>query len=322
MINLNSNNRDLLQLSEDFYIRIENNITSKLIINKTFLNSFLTDNSQVPLGDFLKKEIKQLITLPLDKLEQIFNKELHQLFKDNYVKIGKIDSNFKKAINQILFYEEQNSWKAYQLSLDIGTNTCAYCNRTYITTLGTDNKKFARGDFDHYLAKSEYPYLRFSFFNLIPCCVICNRNAKKADPTSLKDNIYPYEEGFDNKTTFTYLPKSYEEIIGKGKPEIDFLYLGDKVHIQKSKGNINLFRLKQQYSIHTQELNDIIHKRRVFSDSYLKELQKDYPQLIKSFDDAYLLAFGKEFDLANDEKRPLSKFTRDIVNELGMSKSL
>lgn len=318
MINLNTKNRDLKTLSEQFYKRIENKIASAIKVNKSFLNTFVTDKSKTHLGDFLENEIKDLITLPLITLVNTYNDELEQLFIKNYTRTKKVDSDFKKAINKILFYESHDSWQAYQLAIDIGTNTCAYCNRTYITTMGNDTNKFARGDFDHFLAKSIYPYFRLSFYNLIPCCVICNRNAKKAGNTSLTDNVYPYSEGFENKTIFTYLPKTYEEIIGKGKPEINFLFTGTNEQIEKSKENIKLFRLKDQYTIHTQELNDIINKGRVFSKSYLKELQNDYPQLIKSYDEAYLLAFGKELDLVNDEKRPLSKFTRDIVDELGL----
>ncbi|CAM3881950.1 MULTISPECIES: hypothetical protein [Flavobacterium] len=329
MINLNSKNRDLEKISEKFYIRIEKSILSKIKENKALLNKFYTNNTNKPLGDFLEKEIPDLIKSPLSRqFIKKYNDELKKLFEDNYkLEIDKsteskkrVDTPFKKAINQILFYESQDIWKAYQVSIDIGTNTCAYCNRTYITTVGDDDKKFVRGDFDHFLAKSIYPYFRLSFYNLIPCCVICNRNAKGKNNTSIKDNIYPYAEGFDNKTIFTYLPKNYDEIIGKGKPLIDFLFLGNDDHIRKSKENIKLFKLREQYSVHSQELNEIINKRRVFSDSYLKNLQSDFPNIIKSIDDAYLLAFGKEFDLVNDEKKPLSKFTRDIVDELGLKK--
>lgn len=317
MINLNTKNRDLKTLSEKFYDRVKIKITSTITANKTFLNNFNTNLTNTPLGDFLEDKIEDLIKLPLNLLVTTFKVELHQLFVDNYTRTNKVDSYFKKIINRVLFYESHDTWQAYQLAIDIGTNTCAYCNRTYITTMGNDGKKFVRGDFDHFLAKSIYPYFRLSFYNLIPCCVICNRNAKKAGNTLLKNNIYPYVEGFESKTIFTYLPKNYEEIIGKGKPEINFLFLGTEEHIKKSKENIKLFRLKEQYAIHIQELNDIINKRRVFSNCYLKELQNNYPQLIKNYDEAYLLAFGKELDLINDEKRPLSKFTRDIVDELG-----
>lgn len=316
MINLNTKNRDLTTLSEQFYGRIKNKIMLAITNNKTFLNKFKTDISKKPLGDYFENEIEKLITFPLDKLLSTYNDELEKVFKFNYIRTAKVDSDFKKVINKVLFYESHDTWQAYKLSIDIGTNTCAYCNRTYITTLGNDTKKIVRGDFDHFLAKSIYPYFRLSFFNLIPCCVICNRNAKKADITTLTKNIYPYVEGFDNKTNFTYFPKTYEEVIGKGKPEINFIFTGDEKHIEKSKGNIKLFKLIEQYSIHTQELNDIINKRRVFSNSYLNGLKNDYPQLIKSYDDAYLIAFGKELDLVNDEKKPLSKFTRDIANEL------
>ncbi len=316
MISLKSEYRNLETLSTLFYARIKDKIELKIEKNKSILNNYKTDKSNKLLGDFLENKIENLITLPLDELISDFKDELHILFKIYYKK----DSEFKEALNSILFYESQDSWKAYQTAIDIDINTCVYCNRTYITPLGDDSKKFVRGDFDHFMPKSKYPYLRFSFFNLIPCCVICNRNAKKAEEISLENNIYPYKEGFGNDTVFTFLPNNYEDIIGKGNPTIDFLFLGNDNQTTKAKNNIELFRLKDQYSIHSQELNDLINKRRVFSDSYLKDLQNCYPTLINNFKDAYLLTFGKEFDLAKDENRPLSKLTRDIADELSIIK--
>jgi hypothetical protein len=317
MINLNTSSRDLKRISEDFYNRIENSIAKRISDRQSELNNFRTDASRTPLGDYLNSNIKKLIISPLESLNSIFDGELSTLCRNEYTRTQKIDSDFKNLLNFILFYESQDIWKAYQLAIDIGTNTCPYCNRNYITTLGTDDKKFVRGDFDHFLPKSKFPYLRLSFYNLIPCCITCNRNAKKAEETSLDNNIYPYKEGFNNETLFTYIPQNYNDLIGKGKPKIDFLYLGSPDHIEKSKRNVKLFRLHDQYSIHIQELNDIINKRRVFSNSYLIELKNNYPKLL-TFEEAYLLAFGKEFDLAKHEKRPLSKFTKDITEELGL----
>ena len=80
MINLNTKNRDLKTLSEQFYKRIENKIASAIKVNKSFLNTFVTDKSKTHLGDFLENEIKDLITLPLITLVNTYNDELEQLF--------------------------------------------------------------------------------------------------------------------------------------------------------------------------------------------------------------------------------------------------
>lgn len=324
MINLNNSGRDIDALAEAFYKQIKIQIEAKIINKKTFLNGYKTDFSNTPFGDYLENKIKDIITLPLNELITKVDVELNQLFSKNYITVKKTKNSpkkkdpFKLAIDEIFFYENHDEWKAYRTAKNIGNNTCPYCNRNYITVLGTDDKKFVRGDFDHFLAKSIYPYFRFSFYNLIPCCVICNRNAKGKGYTSIENNCYPYSEGFENDIMFTYLPKNYNEVIGRGNPEIDFLFLGDIIKTKKAEGNIKLFKLKQQYSIHTQELNDIINKRRIFSSSYLKELQIKYPSLLRNNDEAYYLAFGKELDLATDENRPLSKFTRDIAKDIGL----
>jgi hypothetical protein len=318
MINLNSSKRNFETLSQAFYDSVKDKVNAAIAKNKTILHKYETDITKTKLDEYLEKNVEELIKSPLNVLLKKFKCELHDLCKNNFKDdaIGK-DNEFKKSLKSVLFYEAHDTWDAYKLAIDLDINVCPYCNRTYITTLGDTDNKFVRGDFDHFLLKKEYPYLRFSFYNLIPCCVICNRNAKHETVTSLEYNVYPYKEGFNN-TVFTYIPKSYDDLIGKGEALIDFLYLGTPETNTKALNNINVFRLKEQYSIHHYELNEIINKRRVFSDSYLDELIKNYPDFITGFEDAYLLAFGKDFDLAMDEKRPLSKFTRDIVEELGL----
>lgn len=313
-------NRDSRGLANDFYGRVKEKIIERIGENKSFLNGY-TVNSGVLLGDYLESNIEAIISSPIQDLKFVID-DLHGLFKKEYKNIGrtKTHTEFKNVINSIFFYENHNVWKAYETAIAIGMNTCPYCNRSYIKTVGTDDEKFVRADFDHFLAKSRYPYFRLSFYNLIPSCIICNRNAKGKKKTSLSRNLIPYGEGFGSKIRFTYLPKSYDELVGNGEPRIDFLFLGNDKFNNKAKNNIETFRLIDQYSIHYQELNELIQKRRIFSESYLKELQVNFPNLINSFEEAYQLAFGKEFDLVNDEKRPLSKFTRDIADELGLLK--
>jgi hypothetical protein len=58
--------------------------------------------------------------------------------------------------------------------------------------------------------------------------------------------------------------------------------------------------------------------KNLHSEAYLKDLMKKYEGLLENKEEAYEIAFGKQFDLINDDKRPLSKFTRDILWDLGM----
>lgn len=310
MINV-SRNRDLSQLSTNFYKSIEIELKKRLGENKLFFNLYCT-SSNVPLGDYLEDKLESIISDPLQDLLSNVKPELHVLFDLEYKVVNKTPTEFKRKIDHVLFFEEHDTWKAYDFTNSLGINCCPYCNRTYITTLGTDRDKFSRPDIDHFLAKSTYGYLRLSFFNLIPSCIICNRNAKGRQYTTLTANIYPYSEGFDDKTKFTYLPQK------DGSNRIYFQHFGDRSHKKKSAKNISLFKLEEQYKTHSLEIEHLIELKRIHSNTYIENLMADYPDLIKNEKEAYFIAFGKEFEMINDEKRPLSKFTRDILENLGI----
>ncbi len=314
MINI-SQNRDLSTLSKNFYKSIEIELKKRLTSNKLFFNKYST-SSNILLGDYLENNLETIISDPLEDLLSNVKPELHDLFYREYKVVNKKPTDFKKKIDHVLFFEEHDNWKAYDFTTNLGINCCPYCNRTYITTLGTDRDKFSRPDIDHFLAKSKYGYLRFSFFNLIPSCIICNRNAKGRQSTTLTDNIYPYSEGFDDKTKFTYLPQK------DGSNKIYFQHFGDRSHKKKSAKNISLFKLEEQYKTHSLEIEHLIELKRIHSSAYIENLMADYPGLIKNEKEAYYIAFGKEFEMINDEKRPLSKFTRDILDNLEMLKVL
>lgn len=314
MINV-SQNRNLSTLSKNFFNSIEIELKKRLDSNKLFFNQYYT-SSRIPLGNYLENNLEIIISDPLEDLLTNVKPELHDLFHQEYKVVNKKPTDFKIKIDHVLFFEEHDTWKAYDFTTNLGINCCPYCNRTYITTLGTDRDKFSRPDIDHFLAKSKYGYLRFSFFNLIPSCVICNRNAKGRKSTNIKENIYPYTEGFDNKTKFTYLPQS------DGTNKIFFQHFGDRTHKKKSSKNISLFKLEEQYKTHSMEIEHLIELKRIHSIAYIEDLMTDYPGLIKNEKEAYFIAFGKEFEMINDEKRPLSKFTRDILENLKMLKIL
>ena len=70
---------------------------------------------------------------------------------------------------------------------------CPYCNRNFIesysvTPKNGHKKTYFKGDLDHHYSKDEVPALMLSFYNLIPCCKVCNH--EKRESTSRP--FYPY----------------------------------------------------------------------------------------------------------------------------------
>ncbi|MFT7056579.1 MAG: hypothetical protein ACJAR3_002215 [Roseivirga sp.] len=324
MIDLSkSQSRDLKALSKRFYKSVKTELETRLTDAKPFLNNPVYNTSSgEPLGDYLEDNIESIITDPLSVLLHKYEPELKGVFDIYYRPTNQVATVFKKKIIKVLFFEEYHKWKAYRFTKELDINCCPYCNRTYITTLGTDKKKFSRPDIDHFLPKIDYGYLRFSFFNLIPSCVICNRNAKGRKSTSLDGNYYPYSEGFGRTAKFIYIPAKYKGFIGEGSPRIDWKYAGSQIEKDKAAANIKLFKLTEQYTTQVHELNHLLNLKQAHSDAYIENLMIAYPGLIKNEKEAYLLAFGKEFDHVHDDKQPLSKFTRDILEDIGMLSKL
>ena len=59
---------------------------------------------------------------------------------------------------------------AVKLIADLDISVCPYCNRNFI--YNTDKKR--PSEIDHFHAKSKYPLLAMSFYNLVPACKVCN----------------------------------------------------------------------------------------------------------------------------------------------------
>ncbi|MCK0190664.1 hypothetical protein [Arenibacter sp. F20364] len=319
MINLALNkNRDLKAISANFYYGIEKNIKSKINKHSKFLNTFETASNH-QLAKYLRANIKEIISSDLNTILSAHEYEFKVLFQKEYINDKpKKFSKFKIIINEIFDYESLSAKEAYSFTEALGINTCPYCNRNYITTIGNDRAKFVRADIDHFLPKYKYPYLRLSFYNLIPSCVTCNRNAKGRKETSLEKNIHPYIEGFGNDAKLIHKPKTYLDLIGKGNPEMDFIFSDNKRKVEKIKGNIRVFRLKEQYSTHTKELNQLLALKEAFTETYIDDLIARYPKLKLTKEEAYYYAFGSIYSEVGDESQPMSKFKRDILEHIEM----
>lgn len=309
-------NRDLKNLALDFFNKIKGPLERRLGKHKATLATFETDRSHISLDQYLSSNMELIITGDLEKLSGTFNPELKNLFQIHY----KRNIQFKAAINNIFFYENYALWGAYELAEKLGISTCPYCNRNYISPIGTDKSNFYRGDYDHFLSKSEFPYLRLSFFNLIPSCIICNQRSKRNQTTNLNNYIYPYKEGFGNDATFSFIPESYRQIIGQDKPYIYLRILdSNSSKGKKIKNNIKLFKLNQQYSIHHQELNSVLAFKKKSSNTYIKGALKLLSGAFTSEKEAYEFLFRNYHSQEEYEKQPLAKFTKEISDEIGIN---
>lgn len=253
--------------------------------------------------------------------------ELNQVNKD-YISfctapgIGKI-KNIKRGLSSVVNYDwftkkDAKYYCGYDLANKLNVKSCPYCNRNYTVTVANGKSRIVRPDFDHFFPKKQYPLLALSFYNLIPSCLICNRTIKNQAKIVYGKYIHPYEEGYGTALKINYFPTDTDSSVGlKTNYEIHTLLNQlESIKAQKCLDSFNLFKLKEIYKeSHNGEIADIIRKHYVSNGRYLEILKKAFPG-IGSIDELYRLAFANYFFEDDFEKRPLSKLTKDVVEQL------
>lgn len=221
----------------------------------------------------------------------------------------------RKVVEKMFNYDwfsrkKKKMYNAYTLASNLGVNTCAYCNRNYTVTVPGTTRAF----FDHYFPKKKYPLLALSFYNLIPSCSICNSTIKGEKELSLRKHVHPYRDNYLNDFWFSYDYNNNQ----KSKLKVKIKYKANKL---KTRKTLDFFKLEDVYNAHTDELKDLLKVRTAFSDKYLEILSSKILKGTKiGKDELYQLAFGVYLEDSKILNRPLSKFKRDILTELGIIK--
>jgi hypothetical protein len=227
---------------------------------------------------------------------------------------GKFISYMEGRFNTVMQFEIEKeitmgSWLAQELEV----NTCPYCNRQYTFTI--NKKKKIRPQFDHFYPKSTYPYFALSFYNLIPCCPICNHTKRDSN----KEMIHPYCEGFGDSFYFNINHKDYVLNNDKIRVKFNFIKNCNPKFIEKCENNITEFALEDLYSKHVDYIEEIIEKAYSYNESFYDSLIYDFSKIGKTSSEINRLIFGNYIELADNEKRPLSKLTRDLLNDIGLN---
>jgi hypothetical protein len=199
--------------------------------------------------------------------------------------------------------------------------TCFYCNQNFISNFEIEGKLDTKSTFqlDHFYDKATYPYLALSFYNLIPCCATCNSPVVKGSADFFKvekEVIAPNNENFK----FHEKVKFKTFLLNKGlqfnnEEDIDLL-LVENFSNEYSKYS-EVFQLENRYKAHKNLVIEMLNKRKKYPDSRIQELadltRQTFGQVKQDLFGEYL--FEDDFDLS---KKPLSKLTHDIAEELGL----
>lgn len=271
------------------------------------------------------KELRKYILAPFSEYENLI-KEFEIQFETELLTYNKTKKKEKKGTEygKFITYMEGRYSTVMQhqisggltlgnwLAQKLDVNTCPYCNRQYTFTINSQKK--TKPQFDHFYPKSKYPYFALSFYNLVPCCSICNHIKKDIK----KELIHPYYEGFDDSCYFDINHKDY--ILNNKKISVRFNFIEgcDLKFIEKCKNSVKEFALEDLYNKHSDYIEEIIEKAYSYNDSFYDSLIHDFSQMGKTPSEIDRLIFGNYIDLADNEKRPLSKLTRDLLKSIGL----
>ena len=244
--------------------------------------------------------LEEVITAKPEKLH-----EIAMAYKD--------DNAFYFMINLYdNFCDKKKEYDAYDLAKSLQVNVCPYCNRNYTFTVTVEEKDLTRPQFDHFYDKATYPILALSFYNLIPSCSTCNSTMKGTKQFSLATHVHPYVEGFDDKAHFALHVKSSSFYYDEKGFDLDI-----NTKDAKAQKNINDFELQEIYKNHKDIVLELIQKAEMYNESYIEELMQNYEgTLFKNEEDLLRLIFGGYINDEDLGKRPLSKLTKDILEQL------
>lgn len=295
--------------------------TSSFSIETKVKDYLLRENNLDDLIDSKPGELKELNSnfleeiLPINEFNNLENyylatienkKKLYPLIYDLFHDLSKL-FNYewlsKKSLGE--------NYSLYSLAESLNRRSCTYCNRTYTTTMVTkSNGKLMRPQFDHWYPKWKYPLLALSFYNLIPSCYTCNSSSKGRSEIDISTNIHPYiDKNQQNDFSFSYINSKMKQY---------HVYVRSHNTDNKALNTIKALNIDTMYNAHLPELTDLIELKKAYSDKYLDQLKKFFPNSGLSEEEIYRLAFGTEINAKDFHKRPMSKFKYDILKELGV----
>ena len=201
---------------------------------------------------------------------------------------------------------------AIWLMTKLNIKVCPYCNRIYTFTVKKKPKKAkrqVRPELDHFFPKSKYAHLALSFYNLVPSCPQCNH---------LKgDNEFDYHPYFGDLNGNEGPRIEVENVRRDAKGMLVFPD-APKVKILDANENTRVLGLQELYEQHEDYVKEILDKIQAYNKDYYDSLVDSFQGMGKTQEEIDRLVWGNYVEEAMQEKRPLSKMTRDLLRQFGV----
>jgi hypothetical protein len=200
---------------------------------------------------------------------------------------------------------QATAWDAYALCREATCRICPYCQQAYAFTLHVDEEKVFRPTLDHYYAKSIYPYLAVSLYNLVPSCYTCN-SALKRDLDFLDDaHLHPFEDREDIQ--FTVDPVSLMDHKDNRTAELTAIATPGHGNA-RAEASCNTFRLSDRYALNGYELAALVESLHHWTPTAIADTASGQGCTAQQFE---TLLF--QFDPANYANEMLGRMKKDVI---------
>jgi hypothetical protein len=127
-----------------------------------------------PVQLFIQTRLNEIISWATDDFSASIE-DYDSTFPKGTAQREAVNTIMKKVFDYDKFRDARSGWSAYSLCELSSYRVCPYCHIASIAvTQRTETTKGMRPQLDHFIARSEYPFLALSLRNLVPCCADCN----------------------------------------------------------------------------------------------------------------------------------------------------
>ena len=228
-----------------------------------------------------------------NQIDKICNKEIEPFRYKDLEKKYKDNQEWKDLLNKLKqfcidmytehiklkpFEERYGTMKSYYNALVKKDSMCHCCG---IGTILTEDN-IPRDAFDHYLAKSIYPFISLNFHNLIPTCPHCNSSYKKEEDTLFEKTgkeekrvkaFLPFRTGEEHTsiTVKIQLSKPYNmhDVKGCGMT-LDFKCKGKEEEV---RAWLRVYHIEEQYKSYCYDLENVSIVNDILNQSDPKNLK-------------------------------------------------
>jgi len=278
---------------------LKNRNTNKLEKIQQWCEKYLHDVDGVSYDFNDVIEAEPAILLRIKKhLDETYGDDLYLIMKELpftndkcYIETS-LYTNMKKGAKKILFEK-------------LNTRVCPYCNRNYVFS----NEKIRTCELDHFIPKRKYPIFASSFYNLIPTCSYCNKRKHEKE-----FYFYPHNH---KKTTDETLKFSYTILGPNYLSDLNDIGLELVIIDSEYKEQAETLNLQELYETHKDIVQEILIKKEIFSEKYINGLYKEFKNIFSTEQDLREIIYGTPLNANEYGKKPLSKLTKDILDEIG-----